>query len=206
MVRPEDVEGYRRMVAAHALLAWRYLPPQVRATTDVDDLIQDGLMFARFGLAPKWRPEWGKFTTILHTSLPHFYMNKFGAAGGKPVRAQRITLGAVSIEDIWIDLCPYLHEQPVDNAMCDHVVRAFERIYYEGSIPLRESLQRWFLDAGRNAHTVGCRFERDRQEFLKLARKYKVDKVDCQILMASDRCQQRLLKRLPELQFVPVTI
>jgi len=205
MVRPEDVEGYKRMVAAHALLAWRYLPPQVRATTDVDDLIQDGLMFARFGLAPKWRPEWGKFTTLLHASLPHFYMNKIMANGG-PRKAQRITLGAVSIEDIWIDLCPYLHEQPVDNAMCDHVVRAFERIYCDGSLPLRESLRRWFLNAGVNAHKHGARFERDRQEFLRLASRYNVDKTDCQILMASDRCQQRLASLLPEQHFVPVTL
>src|ERR1039458_5668782 len=201
MVRPEDVEGYKRMVAAHALLAWRYLPPQVRASTDVDDLIQDGLMFARFGLAPKWRPEWGKFTTLLHASLPHFYMNKM-AVNGRPRKAQRIPLGAVSIEDIWIDLCPFLHEQPVDNAMLDHVVHAFERIYYESSLDLRESLRRWFLQADRKVHVHGMRFERNRQEFLKLAKKYNVDKTDCQILMASGRCQGRLLKLLPELQFV----
>ena len=205
MVRPEDVEGYKRMVAAHALLAWRYLPPQVRASTDVDDLIQDGLMFARFGLAPKWRPEWGKFTTLLHASLPHFYMNKM-AVNGRPRKAQRIPLGAVSVEDIWIDLCPFLHEQPVDNAMLDHVVQAFERIYYESSLDLRESLRRWFLQAGEKVHVRGMRFERNRQEFLKLARRYNVDKTDCQILMASGRCQGRLVGLLPELQFVPVMI
>src|ERR1039458_5208900 len=104
MVRPEDVEGYKRMVASHAFLAWGALPPAARTTVDVDDLIQDGLVFARYGLAPKWRPEWGKFTTLLHASLPHFYMNKL-AVNGRARKQHRIALAGVSIEDIWIDLC-----------------------------------------------------------------------------------------------------
>src|ERR1700688_21232 len=67
------LESYLPMIAQKAFQAWRRLPAQYKVWLDVDDLIQEGVLFARYHVWPRYKPLFGKFTTYLYASLERFY-------------------------------------------------------------------------------------------------------------------------------------
>lgn len=201
MVSPKDVIGYQRLVAEQAIKAWWHYPPQLKTTIDVEDLIQDGLIFARFELAKSWRPERGKFTTYLYSVLPNFYQNQM-VVNGVLRESLRVQYKTVSM-DSWGD------NDIIDDDVCDplyeHIVRSFEGIYYDASLMLRKSIRRWFLMESKVC-LHGMQFQRDRREFLQLIGKHEIDRRDCEVMMNSQRCLNRFVKLLPEEQFIPLEI
>src|ERR1035437_7826242 len=68
-----ELESYLPLIAKKAIQAWHKLPPQYKAWLDIDDLIQEGVLFARFHVFPRYKPCRGKFTTYLYAALDHFY-------------------------------------------------------------------------------------------------------------------------------------
>lgn len=201
MVSSKDVLGYQRMVAELAIKAWWYYPPSLKTTIDVEDLIQDGLMFARFDLAKSWRPERGKFTTYLYASLPNFYQNQM-VVNGVLRESLRVQYKSMSM-DSWGD--KDIYDDDVCDPLYEHLVRSFEGIYYDASLMLRKSIRRWFLLESKIC-LHGMQFQRDRKEFLHLLGKYGVNRMDCEIMMNSQRCLDRFTRLLPEGQFIPLEI
>src|ERR1017187_3539118 len=98
-----DVAGYRRLVAEMAISSWWMYPPKTRAYIDVEDMIQDGIIYARVELAKSYNPNRGKFTTLLYRALPNFYRNRADELNAKK-RFDGFSLSTDELESLGIEV------------------------------------------------------------------------------------------------------
>jgi len=202
-VRNLDVVAiqYRALVARMAINSWWKYPPTVRWHMDVEDMIQDGLLFVRYVALPGYDRKKRAFPfRYLQKCLTGFFSNMAEYHYAK-IRYEGRT---IQIEDLRI-----LGEEPSEeveycNGIHVHVVRAFTNVYFSASEPLRQSMTRWFLGRkhgstqGIRIHRNTVRFQNDRREFLALAHKYNLDRTDCEVILGSSKCRKDILDKLPE--------
>lgn len=214
---PLNVASYHRLVALKAIESWKKYPKPMQARFEVEDMIQDGLYFTFEKVVPRWKPSKGKFTTILFPSLHNFYFNEWIRLS----RERRMDWGVLSIDAVReqngevvrgiVNRMTVMEEQAAFvpewmKQLHVHVVRSVLGVYCESSGSLRESMRRWFLPNYHTSkvHIHSHRFKLDRREFLPLAKKHEVDRMDCEILMTSNKCQKQVFEGLPENQVVVI--
>jgi hypothetical protein len=187
----EEILALRRLIAKKAIESWYKLPEKTRAFVNVEDLIQDGLMFAR-KLMLKHDPKRAKFSTVLFHCLENRYRRQAEWLNAK----KRFDGFALTLEDVERTAFDKNAELNVINV---HVVRAFVSVYFDATWELRESLRRWFIQHDTTKiHTHGKRFNRDKKEFLSLAKKYQLDSNDCRILLSNSKCKSQVVEKLPD--------
>src|SRR6266404_791932 len=175
MAQPQ-IKDFTRLIAQKAWSTWRKLPPSNRAWMDVEDLIQDGVLFARFVVRPKYRPHRGKFITFLSICLDQYYSRQLAATySQKRNKCQTIPLENVSYSLGAVDFT----EQEI------YAVETIKKISSVASPMLRHYLHSWLMPRistrGRGPH--GRRFEIAKSEMQRLARQYNFNRDDFAFLL-----------------------
>jgi|SRR5882724_9573407 len=173
MAQP-DVSGFTRLIAKKAWDTWYKLPPSSRAWMDIEDLIQDGVLFSRFVVRPKYRPHRGKFHTFLSICLDQFYARKLAAVfTEKRNKCQTIPLENVSYSLGAVDTV----EQEVN------AVETIKKISSVASPILRRYLGLWLMPNMRGRGPQGRRFNIARSEMRRLADEYSFSRDDFELLL-----------------------
>jgi hypothetical protein len=167
-----ELESYLPMIAQKAFQTWCKLPSQYKVWLDVDDLIQEGVLFTRFHVFPRYKPSGGKFTTYLYAALDHFYYSivhdKF---------YQKRTAEIVPIADVEHKL---IENDETEKAL--HAVSSLHHILAEASPHLLKCLHQWIFTRDAIVST-GPRFRVARKELLKIATKYRFERDDFAYLL-----------------------
>lgn len=196
-----DVNQYKGLIAKKAIESWYKLPPKTRAYIDVEDLIQEGMIAIFFLIKRYDKSRKVKFSTLLHITLENGYKRK----AEKLNAIKRFDGNVSSVEDMQLNGFEPSMEESFD--IHAHVVRVFLNVYAEASDELKSSMRRWFLQYNATkVHVSSMRFQKDKKEFLRLAKKHGMDESDCRIVMCSAKCQAEIDKRLPENVFVDLEI
>lgn len=203
-----DVENYRAAIAKAAWEAWRRLPPHTRVWLGVEDIIEEGMLWAHTHARNRWMPSRGKFLTwITHCAQRHFitrYLDPLGKC------LQRNELGTTGIEDLlWeasrrgngsvsIDRVLALGVDPdADLLAACFAVDAFVNVYNRATEELKVAIVKWFL---RSEHTkfqtTGRRFIETSKEFRDLAHQHQLDINDCRHLIKSPRCMDEVSRKV----------
>jgi len=74
-MRCPELQSYLPLIAQKAIRTWYKLPPHYRVWVDVEDLIQEGVLFARFHVFPRYKPSRSKFTTYLTAALDNYFLS-----------------------------------------------------------------------------------------------------------------------------------
>lgn len=171
-----NVDEYLRLIAQKARASWYRLPAQHKAWIDLDDLIQDGILFARFYVAPRFRPHRAGFCTFLSTSLENFYKEKvFALYRRKRNDCSTVPLAAVQY-------CLPSYEQTEDEIAA---VESLLKVAQKASPILKKYLKHWLLSQKK----VCCnnrRFERVRGELLVLGNLYGFGREEMSFLLHND--------------------
>jgi hypothetical protein len=166
------VESYLRLVAQKAWETWRKLPPQHRAWMDVEDLIQDGVLFAR-KCAKYHNPKRTKFTTYLSASLDNFYRNKVATCFYK----KRNGCEVVPLDAVQSLLT---HRDETENRV--HAEECLEQLLSNASPVLREYLCRW-LFSNERVNGRGGKFHVAKSELLLLSKRLGFNDDDFRLLL-----------------------
>jgi len=181
MARPR-LQDYTKLIVQKAWATWRKLPPQHKNWIDVDDLIQDGLLFARFQALPHYRPHRAKFSLFLGFSLENFYKEKlFKLFTAKRNGCQVVPVGSVS----------YSLGKCTTTAQELKAIRGLTRIINEASPVLRHYLHHW-LFSREKLRCHGKRFEVARDEMRGLAEKCGFDHEDLRYLLYNESWRREL--------------
>jgi hypothetical protein len=171
-MRPQ-VQNYTRLVTQKAWAAWRKLPPQPRRWVDLEDLIQDGLLFAKSNVVPKFRPHRANFTTFLSICLDQFYSRQLAAY----FTAKRNKCQLVSVDAVMYRL--------FENDELEQEVQSVEIIKKLSSVAsptLRHSLKNWLLLKGK-IHFHSERFSDAKIEMQALSKRYGFTRQDMEFLL-----------------------
>lgn len=213
------VEGFRRMIAQLAYRMWCVLPHQHQIWIGVDDLIEDG-MFRAFQITRSaWRDESRSSlcTTIYHAVHNHLY-NEYVVRYGNEMRfaslesagiiekkrkgntpADIVSIDALQSEEQVIEL-PQLSTSEAtiyDNVLTDcFVVPVLGKIYQEASSRLQNEMIVWFLQNREKIHLKSPKFRRAAKEFRMLSKEFNLTYWDCEHLMHSPFCMNRLSHEL----------
>jgi hypothetical protein len=194
-----DLDQYKRLIAKKAFESWYKLPIKMRAYIDVEDMIQQGLIYVKYSMMKNYNPKRAKLTTFLYTGLENFYKRKF-----EEMRA----IKRYDANDIPVEVLVAVGMEPSIEEEFDihqHVIESFSDVYYNATERLRESMKRWFLqNTTTKVHVGGNRFKQDRKEFLKLAKQFNLNDADCRVLIHSPKCQLEVIKRMPENNWITV--
>ena len=68
-----EEKNFLPLVVKKAKEAWLRLPPQTRVWLSLEDMIQDGLMYVRFRLLPRYKPSKNKFSTLVWMALENHF-------------------------------------------------------------------------------------------------------------------------------------
>lgn len=170
------LESYLRLISQKAWQTWYKLPPQHKSWIDVEDLIQDGVLFARFTVFPQYRPHKAKFTTFLTTSLENFYKNLLAECFTKKRNDCRV-VPVCSVQyrlTAWDNL-----EQEVK------AVKGLLKVVAEASPVLRRYLNHWLFLQGK-MHCKGRHFAVARTELLRLGRECGFGRDDFEYLLRNE--------------------
>lgn len=175
MDRP-PLKSYMALIAKKAWATWRKLPPQHKSWIDVDDLIQDGILFARFQALPRYRPQYGKFTTYLYVALDNYYKNMLAEYFTSKRNKCRL-----------VPVCSVLHRLTDEDVTEDELraVRGLMLIIREASPVLRRYLHHWLFVRG-HVHLRGEQFAIARSELLALSKKCGFGRDDFEYLLRSE--------------------
>ena len=163
------MENYRGLVAELAIKYWRRLLPSTKAWVTEDDLLNDGMLFAREEIMPYFDVRKGcSFTTILTISLDHYYIRR--------VRdLSRLKRTPVDI--------PIVRNHGTVDIIASRM--SMTKLYEEASPHLQHYIQIWFLSkqGPERIRPTSIPFRKAKKEFLKLAPKFSVDVEVCRILL-----------------------
>ena len=171
-----EIENYTRLIAQKAWSTWYKLPPSSRAWMDIEDLIQDGALFARYVVRPKYRPHRGKFITFLSICLDQYYSRQLAAIFSQ----KRNKCQTIPIENVSFSLgAADCTEQEI------YAVETIKKISSVASPMLRYYLHSWLVprDNARGRTSRGRRFEVARSEMQRLAKEYKFTRDDFSFLL-----------------------
>lgn len=202
------IAGYRGMIAKEAWTAWLMLPAQTRAWIGLDDMIQDGVVFACYRALHKHDIKRdASFGTYLCGLLKNYYKCKYVDAQYAQLRCERNTVSIQSIEaqhntrgeDYDFEQA-YRLENPVeiDPLVECYAVNLFIKVYEEASSVLKQHLVRWFLRPPERTkfNMCGRRFIETSREFRELADTYQFDINDCRHIMRSPECLDALSRHV----------
>jgi hypothetical protein len=182
------VESYLKLVVSRAWSAWRKLPPNARAWIDVEDLIQDGLIFARTKAIPSYRPHRGSFKQYIAVVIDQFFMRTLHSSF---TMRQNNCLNVPLLN--WS--CSLASHDTIEQEI--HAVETIKKISRDASPLLRKHLYQWLVLHG-NVHT-GCRsFICSRSEMLLLARKYNFTRDDMDFLLHNETWRKTVQLSLPD--------
>jgi hypothetical protein len=198
----EAVAQWRQLIAREAWRAWKMLPPQTRGWLDVDDMIQEGVVFARLHIWPRVKADRGQFQTLLVKSLRNYFYGHFVAVYTKNERhceAKTSSLeGTVEFfhkyglshsrvmdVDQLLKIDRSMLPEPTDLIACDEATVAFVKLYDAASATLKVQLARWFLTPNMKCSTCGVKFQQLRVEFITLAKLYRLGISDCRAILRS---------------------
>jgi hypothetical protein len=171
-VRLFRVENYERLIIKQARMYWARLPKEVKYVVDVEDMIQEGILFVRSSVIPKYDPKYDtRIITLIYVSLDRFYKQYSIAQsrGKRYIKAQKVPA------DLFASVG---YEGIVDNALAkdSNVVKEIEsrqlllEVYKQASPRLKKYMQLWFFGANAPARVrSGARFDKARLEFLEIA-------------------------------------
>ena len=170
-----QMEDYTRLIAQKAWATWRKLPPSSRAWIDIEDLIQDGALFARFVVRPKFRPHRSKFSTFLSICLEQYYSRKLASIfTEKRNKCQTIPIDNVSYS---LGCCDSI-EQEI------YAVETIKKISSVASPILRRYLNMWLTPrSNRGRGNGGRRFQIARSEMRRLSDEYRFTREDFEFLL-----------------------
>lgn len=220
LVAPE-VESCRRMIAGQAIKAWRMLPRQTQSWLSVEDLIQEGLVFAQTHALPRYSKERSptKFSTYLYGLLQNFYATRFVQHHSMQLRCDRNTVSIEGVEASYRDrgmefefervmkIDQTLLPQPEVDLLAEcRAVDSFIKVYNRASPTLQEHLVRWFLrPQGTKYHTHGRRFIETSKEFRSLSLEHSFDINDCRHLMQSPTCLDSVSRSILSMPYCLLT-
>lgn len=172
------MENYTALLYKLSLNCWKKLPVSHKTWVSVDDLVQDGLLFARTKLMPKYDVRRAGFITILTTSLEQFYSRKLASLYRKKRMAPDLLvyLDALVINNGEFTTPQDLRSKDQDVLIQMSMEAAIDVLYKDASPLLRKYMNKWFysekdLPRVRNS-TV---FKRARREFRILAVKHNIN-------------------------------
>jgi len=174
-----EERNFLPLVVKKAKEAWLRLPPQTRIWVSLDDFIQDGLMFLRFNVLPKYNPKRTTFLTLAWISLTnhfkfvtyHYYMQK--RFDGRNAPLQEISLS-----------CSLRPKHPAELQAVDLI----EKIYCASSPHLKMYMARWLHPAYKGTFNLrGHKFDAAVEEFQTLMQTYKIDLDGMHYLMSNQQ-------------------
>jgi hypothetical protein len=178
-------ENYVRLVAQKAWQTWYKLPPQHKNWMDIEDLVEDGVLFMRFYVIPRYRPHRAKFTTYLSTSLENYYKNMLAELfTRKRNECSVVPLATVQFR---------LRAERMEAEEEIKAVRGLMKVVQQASPTLRRYLNHWLFSHGK-IHCRGERFTVARCELLALCRRCGFDREDFEYLLCNDGWQRSLQK------------
>lgn len=168
------MENYSRLVAKIAIKYWQALPRQTKAWVEVDDFINDGLLFARFELLPHYDFTRTKFTTYLYKGLSRYF-------GSKLLELKRQKRTVVLEYQPPIIFVPNREIQMAGE-------QALKSLYASASPMLQKYMKSWFFNEKGPARVrMGAGFTKAKKEFKKLAPVYGVDYTLCKAVFDARR-------------------
>ena len=166
------IEDFRSLIQQKARQTWYKMPAHHRAWTDIEDLIQDGILVAH-RISKLYQPERARFITYLYNALDNYYKNVLATRFyRKRSCADVLPLEAVE-ENL---LAPSEVEQTV------HAEECLERLLATASPELRERLVCWVFSTEALPHS-GKRFKSARRELRKRSRALGFSDDDLRLLL-----------------------
>ena len=181
MSRPRIAE-YKRMVMKAAWSAYYKLPLQTRSWIDAEDLIQDGLLFAKYYVVPRYRPHRASFSTFLTRSLDNFYKGMLE----HHYTQKRNKCTPVSISSCF---CQLHATDPIEEEI--HAVQAFQRIATIASPQLRFYLNQFLFTRGK-LRPNKQNFAVAVSELRVLARQHSFTRDDLSFLLKNESWRHRM--------------
>lgn len=176
------LQSYLPMIAKAAWQAWRKLPAYQKTWIDVDDLIQDGVIFARYHVLPRFQPERGaKFTTYLSAALQNYYTTRLQDA----FRKKRNSGDLLPIEDFQDTLMG--SDETEAHVLADE---ALGKLLSLASPELRKYLYSWLV-LQKSTSRSGGRFSSAKKEILGLSKKLGMNGDDFRLLLSQGTSLRR---------------
>jgi hypothetical protein len=186
------LENYLPLVAKKAWSAWYKLPPQARTWNDPEDLIQDGILYARRKVLPNFNPRRANFLTFITISMENYYKNvlnefftqKRHSCTTVPLNERyhiRYRLGCRAVSLCQIDET----EQEIQ------AVETLHKVFAEASPLLKKYLERWLVTKAK-VHVRGHRFDEARLEVRDLSRRLGFTREDFEFLLYHDTWRKSL--------------
>lgn len=167
------MENFTSLFYKFAIKCWNKLPNAHKTWVSVEDLVQDGMVFARFKLVPNYDVRRAAFITILQMSLEQFYSRKLRAL----YRKKRMPIEIKETEQE-----ERVQQEDVSVAVSQAAV---EKVYLEASPLLKEYMGKWFFKVGGGVRRIRISepFKQARNEFQLLAMKHNVTPENCRVYL-----------------------
>lgn len=197
------VQDYQRLIAMKAFQTWRRLPKQTRAWLDVEDLIQEGVMFTRWHVIPRYNQDAAKFSTFLWKCLDRHFLNVLrhhrypSWFEGRNLSldhlnpAEEVNGNINFTSDEVLNMFSSYISLPVGNVPTDQyltLIQTLSKIFMDASPKLRKSMRLWFFNNPESGKVQmnGRPFRKMRREFLDLAGKHGLDASGAATLLTSE--------------------
>lgn len=179
------IENYVPLITKISASHWQKLPYQTKSWIDQADFVQDGVLFARYEVMPKFNPSndpkhQTKFSTYLFPAIHRFY------------RAYRESL---TCEKRWMTKDAIIQIYERDRFKEELYVEgqdgmdAICKLYEAASDNLRNFMDDWFFseDGPKRVVKGGVKFTRARLEFLERSRQFGITVELCNAVLSSAR-------------------
>jgi hypothetical protein len=167
------VKNYIGLIAQKAWSAWRKLPPQPRHWIDVEDLIQDGVLYTKAKVIPKYRPHRANFTTFLAMCLEQYYSRMLH---------EHFTMKRNAMLTVPLDLVAYRLAEQDEFEDEIEAVETLRKLSRAASPGLKHYLKHWLLLKG-HIHFRGDRFRDAKKEMQTLCNQYGFSRKDMEFLL-----------------------
>lgn len=184
-----DLEQYRGMVYSRAIHCYNLLPASVKGWTDVEDLVQDGMLFLdrvvhqRGGRTARYDATRSSFSTWIYSAVSNFYQGWAAAANCK----KRFAI-IVSLEDA-TSIANRASFTPKSSELID-AYQKVQQLHLHASIDLVAFLDmNLFHTPPRVARPRGPKFSVLASEFRTLASRFNVSLNEYRLMVYAYRKQ-----------------
>jgi hypothetical protein len=186
-----DVTAYVPLIAQQARIAWSYLPEKTRTWISPEDLIQEGLIVAKYHVAKKHDPKKSKFSTYLTNTLKCFYADVVSEYKAQCRNQNKEnSMEAMSLHFTGTDwerclgTAIHSHEPSPDTSL--KVAYGLAHMYLSSSDALKTAMVSWFFPEGeKKFRTVGRRFDALKEELLTLSPQFGIGEQELRFLFTS---------------------
>jgi len=183
MAQRIDVQKYIPLIVKKAVWAWKRLPFQSRNWISVDDLIQDGILHAKYHVAPRFNSRKANFLTFLNVSLENHF---------KLFLNEQYTQKRSGCPVYPIATCKYqIADSPDQMEREVQAVEMLQKILGEASWVLKLYLERWLFTKA-SYHMRGPKFYEAKAELLFLSSRVGLRRDDFAFLLQTDNWRRRL--------------